>query len=78
MCNFLSAFRIGVSPSYFNKKSAELGKLHNVEMLKQKNNDETVLKSIISAKQCIVDNASVPGGPITPTTSLIQSNSSDI
>lgn len=75
MCNFLSAFRIGVSPSYFNKKSAELGKLHNVVMLQQKDEDEAVLKSIISAKQCIVNDPSVPGETITTS---IQSYCSDI
>jgi len=43
MCNFLSTLRLGVSPSYFNKKSDEFGELFNAELLKQKKEDEAVL-----------------------------------
>ena len=43
MCNFLSTLRLGVSPSFFNKKSDEFGQLFNAELLKQKKEDETVL-----------------------------------
>ena len=73
MCNFLSSFRIGVSPSYFNKKSAELGKLHNVVMLQQKNEEEALLKSIIYAKECLPNDPS-----LSAETTSIQSNCSDI
>ena len=43
MCNFLSTLRLGVSPSYFNKKSDEFGQLFNATLLKQKKEDEAVL-----------------------------------
>ena len=43
MCNFLSTLRLGVSPSFFNKKSDEFGQLFNAELLKQKKEDEAVL-----------------------------------
>lgn len=43
MCNFLSTLWLKVSPSFFNKKSDEFGKLFNAELLKQKKEDEAVL-----------------------------------
>lgn len=45
MCNFLSALRVGVSPSFHNKKSDEFGELYNAVLLQQKHDDEAVLKS---------------------------------
>ena len=43
--HFLSSLRIGVSPSYYNKKSDEFGQLFNNVMIQQKQEDEAVLKS---------------------------------
>ena len=58
MCNFLSSFRIGVSPSFFNKKSVEFGELYNVVMLKQKHDDEAVMKSSVSTMLISSDQSS--------------------
>ena len=49
MCHFLSSLRIGVSPSYYNKKSDEFGQLFNNLMIQQKQEDEAVLKSCSSS-----------------------------
>lgn len=51
MCNFLSALRLGVSPSHHNKKSDEFGKLYNAVMLQQKEEDEAFLKSSLPENQ---------------------------
>ena len=51
MCKFLSALRLGVSPSFYNKKSDVLGLLYNAEMLKQKKDDESVLMSCFGEDQ---------------------------
>ena len=51
MCTFLSALRLGVSPSFYNKKSDVLGLLYNAEMLKQKKDDESVLMSCFGEDQ---------------------------
>ena len=47
MCNFLSALRLGVSPSFYNKKADEFGLLYNAKMVCQKKNDEALLASCI-------------------------------
>lgn len=47
MCNFLSALRLGVSPSFYNKKADEFGLLYNAKMVCQKKDDEAVLASCI-------------------------------
>ena len=36
MCNFLCTLQLGVSLSFFNKKSDEFGQLYNAELLNQK------------------------------------------
>ena len=51
MCTFQSALRLGVSPSFYNKKSDVLGLLYNAEMLKQKKDDESVLMSCFGEDQ---------------------------
>lgn len=51
MCKFLLALRLGVSPSFYNKKSYVLGLLYNAEMLKQKKEDESMLRSCFGEDQ---------------------------
>ena len=51
MGKFLSALRLGVSPSFYNKKSDVFGLLYNAEMLKQKKDDESVLMSCFGEDQ---------------------------
>ena len=51
MYTFLSALRLGVSPSFYNKKSDVLGLLYSAEMLKQKKDDESVLMSCFGEDQ---------------------------
>ena len=63
MCNFLSTLRLGVSPSFFNKKSDEFGQLYNAELLRQKE-DEAVLSSIVCQNHAEEQNL--------PSTSVLQ------
>ena len=56
MCNFLSALRVGVSPSFHNKKSDEFGQLYNAVLLQQKHDDEAVLESCFPQSQVEKDN----------------------
>ena len=61
MCNFLSALRVGVSPSFHNKKSDEFGQLYNAVLLQQKHDDEAVLESCFPQRQKEKDdNQSLP------------------
>ena len=64
MCNFLSTLRLGVSPSFFNKKSDEFGQLYNAELLRQKEEDEAVLSSIVCQNHAEEQNL--------PSTSVLQ------
>ncbi|XP_067021001.1 uncharacterized protein [Acropora muricata] len=63
MCKFLSALRLGVSPSFYNKKSDVLGLLCNAEMLKQKKDDESVLMSCFGEDQTKDQNLPVTSQP---------------
>ena len=44
MCAFLSALKIGVSASYFNKKCTEFGSTFNEKLLADKEKEEQALK----------------------------------
>lgn len=64
MCNFLSALRIGVSPSYYNKKADEWGQLYNERLLEQKQEDLVALKaSLLDAEGAEDGNQCVPSQP---------------
>ena len=67
MCNFLSALRVGVSPSFHNKKSDEFGQLYNAVLLQQKHDDEAVLQSYFPQSQVEKDD-----GQCLPSTSAVQ------
>ena len=67
MCNFLSALRVGVSPSFHNKKSDEFGQLYNAVLLQQKHDDEAVLKCYIPQSQVEKDD-----DQSLPSTSAVQ------
>ena len=69
MCNFLSSFRMGFSPSFFNKKSVEFGHLYNVVMLKQimlifsdQSSSADISTQLEAAEQCTYesDTSAVP------------------
>ncbi|XP_029180546.2 uncharacterized protein LOC114948148 isoform X1 [Acropora millepora] len=64
MCNFLSALRIGVSPSYYNKKADEWGQLYNERLLEQKQEDLVALKASLPDAEGAEDgNQCVPSQP---------------
>lgn len=67
MCNFLSALRVGVSPSFHNKKSDEFGQLYNAVLLQQKHDDEAVLESCFPQTQMEKDD-----NQCLPSTSAMQ------
>ena len=71
MCNFLSALRVGVSPSFHNKKSDEFGQLYNAILLQQKRDDEAVLESCFPQSQVENDD-----DQCLPSTSAVQISTS--
>ena len=74
MCNFLSALRLGVSPSFYNKKADEFGLLYNAKMVYQKEKDEAVLASCI--EEDLLQAESLP--PIVAQISPAQRSSSEV
>ena len=51
MCNLFSAMKIGVSSSYFNKKSAEYGECYNSDLIKKKVADSKILQAMNTCRE---------------------------
>lgn len=51
MCNLFSAMKIGVSSSYFNKKSAEYGECYNSDLIKKKFADSRILQAMNTCRE---------------------------
>ena len=64
ICNFLSALRIGVSPSYYKKKSDEWEQLYNARLLEQKQEDGMALKASLPHAEVVEDGNQCVSSPV--------------